>query len=121
MRRLRHRFVRCPASVLPTRAAAVLLAAALAGCAATSPLDRMTTAASGTGAARVADDAAAPPSRLPLLRGVRHRSDDPADPYSPLHGARAPHRLVHTAWPWSAAEEDAIIAQAITAHEMRRP
>jgi hypothetical protein len=121
MRRLRHRFVRAWPGVALRRVAPVGLAAALAGCAATSPLDRATLADSETGSARVAMRGEAHISGLPLLRGVTHRAKAPADPYSPFSGARPPYRLAGASWPWSPAEEDAIIAEAITAHEMRRP
>jgi hypothetical protein len=120
MRRLRDRIVRSWLGVLATRAAPVCLAAALAaGCAATSPHDGATAAVTGSETrAAIAGDRLASP--FPLLRGVRHQPVA-ADPYSPLNGSRAPYRLAGAAWPWSPAEEDAIIAEAITAHEMRRP
>jgi hypothetical protein len=121
MRRLRDRKVRSWLGVLATRAAPVCLAAALAaGCAATSPHEGATAAVTGS-ETRAAIPGEGLAARFPLLRGVRQQPVGAADPYSPLNGARAPYRMAHAAWPWSPAEEDAIIAEAITAHEMRRP
>jgi hypothetical protein len=118
MRRLRHRFVRSRFGALLWRVAPVCLAAGLAGCATTSPIEDFVTSGSEARSPRAA---AAGNPLLAMLRGARHRADDAADPYSPFRGTRAPYRLAATSWPWTPAEEDAIIAQAITAHEMRRP
>ena len=120
MRRLRHRITRSPVGAALWRMAPLCLAAALAGCTATSPIEDFVTAGSGT---RTASVAAASNPLLPLLRGLHHQPDATAaaDPYNPLHSTRAPSRLAVTHWPWTPEEEDAIIAQAVTAHEMRRP
>jgi hypothetical protein len=121
MRRLRRGFVRAWPIIALRRVAPVCLAAALAGCGAASPLDRATLADGETGSSRAATIGNALAARLPQLRGVSYRAEAPADPYSPFSGARPPYRLAGASWPWSPAEEDAIIAEAITAHEMRRP
>jgi hypothetical protein len=120
MRRLRHRITRSRVGAALWRIAPLCLAAGLAGCTATSPIEDFVTAGSG---ARTASVATAGNPLLPLLRSVRHQPDITvaADPYSPLHSTRAPYRLAATHWPWTPEEEDAIIAQAVTAHEMRRP
>jgi len=118
MRRLRRRFMRSRVSALLWRVAPVCLAAGLAGCASTSPIEQFVVADSEACATRVA---AVDNRVLPLLRGAQRQNDDAADPYSPLRGSRAPYRVAWSSWPWTPAEEDAIIAQAITAHEMRRP
>ncbi len=118
MRRLRHRITRSPVGAALWRMAPLCLAAGLAGCTATSPIEDFVTAGSGT---RTSSVATASNPLLPFLRSVRQQRDATADPYSPLHSSRAPYRLAATHWPWTPEEEDAIIAQAITAHEMRRP
>ena len=121
MRRLRHRFARSPLSVVLTYVAPVCLAIALAGCAASLAADRSAgaPAAEKTGSLAMTGDGS--PAQMPPTRSARQSAADPFDAYNPLHGRRAPFRLITTASGWSAAEEDAIIAQAITAHEMRRP
>ena len=50
----------------------------------------------------------APPAR------IRRQPDDPREPFSRNYGPQPPTRM-------SRVEEEAVIAQAITAHEMRRP
>ena len=50
----------------------------------------------------------APPARL------RRTPDDPSEPFSPNYGPQPPRSL-------SQAEANAVMAQAIIAHEMRRP
>jgi hypothetical protein len=117
MRGLRHRFVRFRLGALVWRVAPICLAAGLAGCATTSPIEDFVTSGSEARSPRAA---AAGNPLLAMLRGARHQTGDRADPYSPLNGTRAPYRIA-TSWPWTPAEEDAIIALAITAHEMRRP
>jgi hypothetical protein len=121
MRRLRHRIVRSPLSALLARATPLLLTATLAGCAATSATSSIPVAGSQARAARAALEGDGLPAQLAPLWAARQSDDDAAEPYSPLYGSRASYRLGATAGQWSPAKEDAIIAQAITAHEMRRP
>jgi len=120
MRRLRHRLVRFPLGALLERATPLLLAAMLAGCATTplsSPGPVASTQASPT---RLAADGAGVATLLSPQRAAA-QNDEATEPYSLLYGSRASYRLGTTAAEWSPAKEDAIIAQAITAHEMRRP
>jgi hypothetical protein len=121
MRRLRHRIVRSPLSTLLARATPLLLAATLAGCAATSATSSIPVAGSQARAARASLEGDGLPAQVAPLWAARQHDDDASEPYSPLYGSRAPSRLAGTAGEWTHAKEDAIIAQAITAHEMRRP
>jgi len=121
MCRLRRRFARSPLSVVLAYLAPVCLAIALAGCATSSAADRSTGAPAADKTGSVAMKGDGSPAQVPPTRGARQSTADPFDAYSPLHGRRTPFRLIATASGWSAAEEDAVIAQAITAHEMRRP
>ena len=123
MRRLRHRIVRSRLSVVWMCVAPVCLAIALAGCATSSAADRNAAAPAAAKAARGATGAtASSPSPAAQPQTERRQIDEPSELYSPLYGYGlwASYRPFGTR-PWSAAQEDAIIAQAITAHEMRRP
>ena len=121
MRRLRLRVVQSRLSAALRCAAPVCLALALAGCAASSAADRYATASTGDKPARVAMEGDGLPAQVAPTASARRQPDDPSEPYSPLYGSRPPYRLADLDGPWSAAKEDAIIALAITAHEMRRP
>ncbi len=65
-----------------------------------------------------ADRSAVEDDGLPALVApsarVRQMPDDPSEPFSPSYGPQPPR-------PLSQAEADAVMAQAITAHEIRRP
>jgi hypothetical protein len=99
----------------------ICLAIALAGCSA-SPAAEWAAPASTTGSAGTARTETGSNALLPqLLRSPSARSDEAFEAYSPLHSTRRPSLLPVGPQPWSRAEEDAIIAIAITAHEMRRP
>jgi hypothetical protein len=54
------------------------------------------------------------PAQVAPPAGLRQTPDDPSEPFSPNYGPQPPRSL-------SQAEADAVMAQAITAHEMRRP
>jgi hypothetical protein len=103
-----------PVALLPCVAAFGLQALAvttmLGGCA-TPPLSP----AAGVGGPS-ASEATGTTQHVQLVRSLRPFSDDPAQPLGPHPEA----------WPGtpaepSAADADAIIAAAITAHEMRKP
>jgi hypothetical protein len=113
MYRLRRGVASTRLSLLRAWLGPVGLAVALAGCA--------TSAAEPTPASRpfaqvdrveMEDDGlpaqAAPPA------GIRSQPDDPREPFSRNYGPQ-PRA------PLSPAEQDALIARAIAAHEMRRP
>jgi len=110
--------------VLPSVAVATVgvLAAMilLGGCAGTEP----------PGAAAVGGATKPEPDGLPRqvapTAALRQVPDDAAEPYSFRYGATVsalspPVRLALPARPLSPAEQDAVIAAAITAHEIRRP
>jgi hypothetical protein len=93
--------------------APVGLGVSLSGCATSSaepPPSYQTSLQAPRGA--IEDDGlpaqTAPPAR------IRQLPDDPSEPFSPNYGPQPPRRL-------SQAEAEAVIARAITAHEMRKP
>ena len=112
MRRLRSRIARSRLRVALTCLVPLGLAVALSGCAASSAADRTGTVPDAPKSGRTITGT--PP------QGERRQIDNPAEFYSPLYGLWASLRPTGSGR-WSAAEEDAIIAQAITAHEIRRP
>ena len=59
------------------------------------------------------------PAQVHPAADIRQLPDDPSEPFSANYGVLA--RLVSTAGQARRREEDAIIAAAITAHEMRKP
>ena len=61
----------------------------------------------------VREDDGLPPQTPPPFR-VRQVTDDPSEPFSFNYGPLPPRRL-------SNAEAEAVIARAITEHEMRKP
>jgi hypothetical protein len=95
----------------------------LGGCAATSASQA---AAVGGPTHREADDL---PAQVHPAADIRQVPDDPAEPFSPNYGPNDwPNSGVNFGAnsrrfgsPFTAAEEEAIIAAAITAHEMLRP
>ncbi len=89
----------------------------LAGCGSSSAADR-TPAPAQVGRADLEEDGL--PAQVAPPASVRQQAADPFEPYSPRYGSLPPYRA-ETAYRLSSAEEDAIIAQAITAHEMRKP
>jgi hypothetical protein len=96
------------------------LAVALAGCATSSAGD---TSASRTHAsverADMEDDGL--PVQVAPSSAIRRETDDPSEPFSRNYGPKPPARLSGPPTRMSSAEEDALIARAITEHEMRRP
>jgi hypothetical protein len=59
------------------------------------------------------------PAQVHPAADIRQLPDDPSEPFSANHGALA--RLGSAAGQADRLAEDAIIAAAITAHEMRKP
>ena len=96
------------------------LAVALAGCATSSAGE---TSATRTQAqvvrAEMEDDGL--PAQVAPSAAIREAPDDPSEPFSRHYGPRPLARLAGPPTRMTSAEEDALIAQAITAHEMRRP
>jgi len=90
-----------------------LAALALAGCA-SSPGPQ---AAQAGGPAILEADGL--PAQVHPAADIRQLPDDPSEPFSANYGALA--RLGSAAGQASRLAEDAIIAAAITAHEMRKP
>jgi hypothetical protein len=86
------------------------LAVALAGCA-TSTAEPAASYQAAVPALR--EDDGLPPQTPPPFR-IRQVTDDPSEPFSFNYGPLPPRRL-------SNAEADAVIARAITEHEMRKP
>jgi hypothetical protein len=121
MRQSRIAVLRSGLRPLSTCVTPLCLAIALAGCTA-SPAAEWGAPTSATGSAGTARTETGSNGLLPqFLRTPSARSDDAFEAYSPLHSTRKPNLLPVGPQPWSPAEEDAIIALAITAHEMRRP
>jgi hypothetical protein len=61
------------------------------------------------------------PAQVAPLVAIRNEPDDPSQPFSRNYGLRSAAHLPGPLARLSSAEEDALIARAITAHEMRRP
>ena len=107
-----RRFVVLP-SVACFGIAVLVLTIGLGGCAST-----VSSQAAGVGGPTPLD-AEGGPAQVEPVRDVRQVPDDPAEPFSAnfpvwLSGGRDPALS-------TAAHADAIIAAAITAHEMRKP
>ncbi len=103
MRRLRREMVQAGLRPLVAWIGPAGLAIALAGCAAAS-------------AERAAQfQPVEPTTRVGL------QADDPSEPFNRNYGMQPSVRRAGQSARMSPAEEDAVIAQAIVAHEMRRP
>ena len=101
--------------LLPAWLGALALAASLAGCA-TSSADPTPGPARMDHADRAAMEDDGLPAQAAPPAGIRQQPDDPREPFSRNYGA-PPHRPARV----SQLDEDALIARAITEHEMRRP
>jgi hypothetical protein len=120
MRRLRLVGVSAGA-IRPAGWLAVLgLAAALAGCATSSGNEPPGPSARLQRDSAEIEADGLPPQVAPSS-SIRFAPDDPSEPYSRNYGARPPAGLSGPPSRMSPAEEEALIAAAITAHEMRRP
>jgi len=119
MRWLRARYV--PFS-LPSRgarlSAVTACALVVAGCAGPSA-ERSSTLQAQVHRMQMEDDGL--PRQTPPPPRVRGEPDDPSEPFSPNYGARLKSAAVGSLARMSSAEEDAIIARAIAAHETRHP
>jgi hypothetical protein len=120
MRRLHHGIVLARLRPLLALGGALAAAIAAAGCA--------TSTAGGTAQFRYAaraertiteDDGL--PAQVALPLGIRQLADDPSEPFSRNYGPQPVMRLRAALTRLSDAEADALIAHAITEHEMRRP
>jgi len=120
MRRLRHGWVPAFSCRALAWIGILALAAAIGGCAATSADGVGDTRSIVTAGRGATEDDGLPPQAAPSLR-VRQLPDDPSEPFSRNYGPRPPMRLQAMPARMSDAECDALIARAITEHEMRRP
>lgn len=96
------------------------LGLALAGCA-TSSAGETSATRSYAGAARIEMEDDGLPAQVAPFAAIRNAPDDPGQPYSRNYGLRPPARLSGPPTHMSILEQEALIARAITEHEMRRP
>jgi hypothetical protein len=89
------------------------LSVAIAGCAISTAEPTASYQAAIAASRDVREDDGLPPQPSPPFR-IRQVTDDPSEPFSFNYGPRPPRRLSH-------AEAEAVIARAITEHEMRKP
>jgi hypothetical protein len=61
------------------------------------------------------------PARVHAAADLRHLPDDPSQPLSPHLGSATASRFARGVEEATSLDADAIIAAAITAHEMRKP
>ena len=107
-----------PIACLPALArVSVALAAALvmAGCASSSGSE---VARSETRSVLEADGL---PAQVHPAADIRQLPDDPSQPFSRQYGSASAPRFVRGAEQAASLDAEAIIAAAITAHEMRKP
>ena len=104
---------------LPLAVAVAGCAVALAGCATSTAGE--TSASLGAPAARVELEEHNQPAQLAPSASRRDAADDPTEPFSRTYGLPLAARLFGPMRQMSSAEEEALIARAITEHEMRRP
>jgi hypothetical protein len=101
------------------------LALVLGGCATSSAGETATIRSQAPAARAETEDDGLPAQVSPSL-AIRRSPDDPREPFSRSYGPRAygPGSLFGLAGPparMTPAEEEALIARAITEHEMRKP
>jgi hypothetical protein len=89
------------------------LAVVLTGCATSSAEPTVSYQPAIHASGGVREDDGLPPQTPPPFR-IRQVTDDPSEPFSFNYGPLPPRRL-------SNAEAEAVIARAITEHEMRKP
>src|SRR5262245_31146447 len=107
-----------PTACLPALARASLLLVALlvvAGCARSSGLELVRVEARGVA------EADGLPAHVHPAADIRHWPDDPRQPFSPQYGSLPPSPRAGEADAVASLDAEAIIAAAITAHEMRKP
>lgn len=61
------------------------------------------------------------PVQVAPASAIRQQPDDPSEPFSRNYGPKPAALLSGPPTRMSSAEEEALIARAITEHEMRRP
>ena len=93
---------------------------ALAGCA-TSSAGETAGSRSHAPSARVAMEDDGLPAQVAPSAAIRNEPDDPSQPFSRTYGLLPAACLAGPPTRMSSAEEEALIARAITEHEMRRP
>lgn len=96
------------------------LALLMAGCATSSADPTPASQAVARVDRDATEDDGLPPQVAPPA-GIRRLPDDPREPFSRNYGPQPPAPPRPKTAGLSQAEEDALIARAITAHEMRRP
>ena len=96
------------------------LAVALAGCA-TSSAGETSASRSQLQAVRAEVEDDGLPAQVAPSAAIRRSPDDPSQPFSRNYGPRPAAHLAGPPTRMSSAEEEALIARAITEHEMRRP
>jgi hypothetical protein len=119
MRRLRRGSVLTRLSCLLVWLGPLGLAVVLAGCA-TSSAGETSAARSQVRAERAEMEDDGMPAQVAPVSSIRQQPDDPSEPFSRNYGPR-PAALAGPPARMSSAEEEALIARAIAAHEMRRP
>ena len=96
------------------------LAVALGGCA-TSSAGETAAARSQMQAERTETEDDGLPAQVAPTSAIRRSPDDPREPFSRNYGPRSPAGLAGPPTRMTSAEEEALIAHAITVHEMRKP
>jgi len=96
------------------------LAVALAGCV-TPSAGETAASRSPVHAERAEVEEDGLPAQVAPVSAIRQQPDDPSEPFSRNYGRRPAQRLAGPSTRMSPAEEEALIARAITEHEMRRP
>ena len=120
MRRLRRRIASAGRGFRLAWLAPLGLAIALTGCATSSAEPTPASQAlAQADRARMEDDGL--PMQVAPAAGIRQLPDDPREPFSRNYGPQSPARQPSLPTRLSDAEADMVMAQAIAAHEMRRP
>ena len=94
-----------------------IVTAALGGCSTTEAASDQ----AATSGRRVYAEVDGLPAQAAPPAWLRQMPDDPSEPYSPNYGAPVPVHPAAGSGRMSLADEEAIIAAAITAHEIRNP
>ena len=120
MRRSRHGIVPARLRLLLALAGALAAAIAAAGCATSTAVDTAQFHYAARAERTITEDDGLP-AQVDPPSGIRQLADDPSEPFSRNYGPQPVMRLRATLTRLSDAEADALIARAITEHEMRRP
>ena len=119
MRRLRRGSVPVELGRLLVWLGSAGLAVSLAGCAMSSAETYASRPQAQVQRAETEDDGM--PGQVAPSSVIRLQPDDPSEPFSRNYGSNPIARLFGPPMRMSSAEEEALIARAIVAHEMRRP